>query len=41
MDKMVYFKRVEDETRVAFKGVDKFVKFSKIKKIVESEKKTE
>ena len=34
MDKMVYYKNVDDETRVAYKSVDKFVKFSKIKKIL-------
>jgi len=39
MDKMVYFKKVDDETRVAFKAIDKFVKFGKIKKILEEEKK--
>lgn len=37
MDKMVYFKSVNDETKVAFKSVDKFVKFKKIKTIVEEE----
>lgn len=39
MDKMVYYHKIEDETRVAFKSVDKFVKFGKIKKILEEEKK--
>ena len=38
MDKMVFFKKVDDDTRVVFKTVDKFVKFGKIKKIVEQEK---
>jgi hypothetical protein len=38
MDKMVYYKKIEEETRVAFKSVDKFVKFGKILKIVEAEK---
>jgi len=38
MDKMVYYHKLEDETRVAFKSIDKFVKFGKIKKIVEEEK---
>ena len=39
MDKMVYYKNVDDETKVAYKSVDKFVKFSKIRKIVDSNKK--
>lgn len=39
MDKMVYYHKIEDDTRVAFKSVDKFVKFAKINKIVEEEKK--
>jgi hypothetical protein len=34
MDKMVYYKKISDETKVAFKSVDKFVKFKKIKSIV-------
>ena len=34
MDKMVYFRNVQDETKVAFKSVDKFVKFKKIKSIL-------
>jgi hypothetical protein len=38
MDKMVYFKSVNDETKVAFKSLDKFVKFKKIKSIIEGEK---
>jgi hypothetical protein len=38
MDKMVYFKSIQDETKVAFKSVDKFVKFKKIKSILEEEK---
>ena len=41
MDKMVYYHKINDETRVAFQSVDKFVKFSKIHKIVEAEKKNE
>ena len=36
MDKMVYFKTVQEDTRVAFKTIDKFVKFGKIRNIVES-----
>jgi hypothetical protein len=39
MDKMAYYKNVDDETKVAFKSVDKFVKFSKIRKIVDSSRK--
>jgi hypothetical protein len=35
MDKMVYHKTITGETRVAFKTVDKFVKFSKIQKVLE------
>ena len=38
MDKMVYFRTVQDDTKVAFKSVDKFVKFKKIKNILEDEK---
>lgn len=38
MDKMVYYHKLEEDTRVAFKSVEKFVKFSKIRKIVEEEK---
>lgn len=38
MDKMVYFKTVQDDTKVAYKSVDKFVKFKKIKGLVEGEK---
>jgi hypothetical protein len=38
MDKMVYHKTVTGETRVAFKSVDKFVKFSKIQKVLEDAK---
>ena len=41
MDKLVYYHKVEEDTRVAFKSVDKFVKFGKIKKILEAEKKDE
>jgi len=41
MDKMVYYHKIEDETRVAFQSVEKFVKFAKINKIVEAEKKNE
>lgn len=39
MDKMVYYKNVEDETKVAYKSIEKFVKFSKIRKVVDSNKK--
>lgn len=35
MDKMVYFKTIDADTRVAFKNVEKFVKLEKILKIVE------
>lgn len=35
MDKMVFYKEVNEDTRVAFKTLDKFVKFGKIRKIVE------
>lgn len=38
MDKMVYFRTVNEDTKVAFKSVDKFVKFKKIKSIVDEEK---
>lgn len=41
MDKMVYYHKIDDDTRVAFQSVDKFVKFAKIAKIVETEKKIE
>lgn len=34
MDKMVWFKTVTDDTKVAFETIDKFVKFGKIKAIV-------
>lgn len=37
MDKMVYYHKVDEDTRVAFKSVEKFVKFGKIRKIVEEE----
>lgn len=37
MDFMVYYKGIQDETKVAFKSVDKFVKFKKIKTILEEE----
>jgi glucose-6-phosphate isomerase len=39
MDKMVWFKTIQEDTKVAFQTVDKFVKFSKIKNIVDSEEK--
>ena len=39
MDKMAYYKNITDETKVAYKSVEKFVKFSKIKKVVEANKK--
>ena len=35
MDKMVYLKSINGETRVAFKNLEKFVKLEKILKIVE------
>ena len=35
MDKMVWFKTVTDDTKVAFQSIDKFVKFGKIRAIVE------
>lgn len=38
MDKMAYYKTIENETKVAFKSVDKFVKFKKIKSILAGEK---
>lgn len=38
MDKMVFFRTIQDDTKVAFKNVDKFVKFKKIKAILEDEK---
>jgi predicted hydrocarbon binding protein len=41
MDKLVYYRKIEEETRVAFQSVDKFVKFAKIQKIVEAERKNE
>lgn len=41
MDKMAYYKKVDDETKVAYKSVDKFVKFSKIRKIVDANRKEE
>lgn len=41
MDKMVYYKKIDEDTRVAFKTIDKFVKFAKIRKIVQEEKKEE
>ena len=41
MDKMVYYKRVDDDTRVGFNTVDKFVKFGKIRKIVDQNRKKE
>ena len=41
MDKLVYYRKIDDETRVAFKGVDKFVKLGKIKIILDKEKKKE
>lgn len=34
MDKKVYFRTIQEETKVAFKSIDKFVKFKKIKSIV-------
>lgn len=41
MDKLVYYRKVDEDTRVAFKSIDKFVKFGKIKKILEAERKEE
>ena len=41
MDKMAYYKNIDDETRVAYKSIEKFAKFSKIKKIVDDNKKIE
>lgn len=41
MDKMAYYKKIDDETKVAYKSVDKFVKFSKIRKIVDANRKEE
>jgi hypothetical protein len=41
MDKMVYYKKLEEDTRVAFKSIEKFVKFGKIRKIIEEEKREE
>jgi hypothetical protein len=39
MDKMLYYKKVEGDTRVAFKSINKFVKLSKIEAILEEENK--
>lgn len=41
MDKMVYFKTITNETRIAYKNIEKFVKFEKILKIVEENYKEE
>jgi hypothetical protein len=35
MDKMLFYEKINDETRVAFKTIDKFVKLGKIKKVVD------
>ena len=37
MDKLVYYKQITDETKVAYENVDKFKKFGKIRKIVEQQ----
>lgn len=38
MDKMAYYKTITDDTKVAFKSLEKFVKFGKIKsKVQETE----
>lgn len=34
MDRMVYYKNIDDDTKVAFKTVDKFHKFGKLRKII-------
>lgn len=34
MDKMVWFKTITDDTKVAYQTIDKFVKFGKIKAII-------
>ena len=41
MDKLVYYKQINDETKVAYQNVDKFKKFGKIRKIIEEEVKEE
>ena len=41
MDKLVYYKQISDETKVAYENVDKFKKFVKIRKIIEEEVKEE
>ena len=37
MDKMVWFKTIQDDTKVAFQTVEKFVKFGKIRALVEKQ----
>ena len=37
MDKLVYYKQVNDDTKVAFLTVEKFKKFGKIRKIADEE----
>ena len=34
---MVFYKTIQDDTKVAYQSIDKFVKFKKIKAIVEEE----
>ena len=41
MDKLVYYKQIDDDTKVAYQNVDKFKKFGKIRKIIEEEVKEE
>lgn len=41
MDKMVYYKSVNDDTKVGYQSIDKFVKFKKIKSLVEAEQEQE
>jgi hypothetical protein len=41
MDKLVFYKQINDETKVAYQSIEKFKKFGKLKKIVEEEAKPE
>ena len=41
MDKLVYYKQINGETKVVFENVDKFKRFSKVRKIVEDDVKEE
>ena len=41
MDKLVFYRQINDETKVAYQSVDKFKKFGKIKKYVDEEVKEE